>query len=197
MTAMLPLGERLSRWLELEKVGWLLAFRMRRKAIDALEALRVRYPQDSSICQRLGYLLAQDGRAAEALSFLQQAAQLAPSDAAAHYNLGFIQQEQGMHEAAIASFDAVLAIKPEHDLALYGKALSLISTQRQTEAIPLLKQVIKLQPMSPYAYYQLARVYHEQGKTEKLARIVGELRKFEPKVADQLERETGIRSPLS
>ncbi len=197
MTATLPLGERLTRWLELEKVGWLLAFRMRRKAIEALKVLQQRYPQDGSIPQRLGYLLAQDGRAAEALSVLQRAAQLAPKDAAAHYNLGFIQQEQGLHEAAMTSFDAVLALKPEHDLALYGKALSLISTQRQPEAIPLLKQVIKLQPMSPFGFYQLARIYHEQGKTEKVARIIGELRKFEPKVADQLERETGIRAPLS
>ena len=52
---------------------------------------------------------------------------------------------------------------PDHDRALYGLALSLIATRRPEEAIAPLKRNTKLQPMSPYGWYQLARVQHELG----------------------------------
>ena len=46
--------------------------------------------------------------------------------------------------------------------------------------------------MSPYGWYQLARVQFDRGKPEKTQAIIDHLATFEPKVAAQLARETGL-----
>ena len=40
--------------------------------------------------------------------------------------------------------------------------------------------------------YQLARVHAERSEPEKARRVIAHLKQFEPKVAAQLERETGL-----
>jgi tetratricopeptide (TPR) repeat protein len=111
------------------------------------------------------------------------------------FGRGFLLQERNDHAGAIAAFDQALAHNPDHDRALYGKALSLIALQRNDEAIAPLERNTKLQPMSPYGWYQLGRVQFERGKTDKAQAIIDHLATFEPKVAAQLARETRLRAP--
>ena len=47
--------------------------------------------------------------------------------------------------------------------------------------------------MSPYGWYQLARVQIDRQQPEEARKIIRHLKGFEPKVAAQLERETGWR----
>ena len=104
---------------------------------------------------------------------------LKPDDAEAQFDRGFLLQELNDHDGAMAAFRQALAINPDHDRALYGLALSLISTRRPEEAIAPLKRNTKLQPMSPYGWYQLARVQHELGRpgeTQKITRPSDALR---------------------
>ncbi len=96
----------------------------------------------------------------------------------------------------MAAFREALAINPDHDRALYGLALSLISTRRPEEAIAPLKRNTKLQPMSPYGWYQLARVQHELGHSDETQKIIDHLARFEPDVSRQLERETGLKARI-
>jgi hypothetical protein len=46
--------------------------------------------------------------------------------------------------------------------------------------------------MSPYGWYQLARVHVDRQKPDEAVKIIRHLESFEPKVAAQLERETGL-----
>jgi hypothetical protein len=46
--------------------------------------------------------------------------------------------------------------------------------------------------MSPFGWYQLARVHAKRSEADKARRIIEHLKGFEPKVAAQLERETGL-----
>jgi hypothetical protein len=46
--------------------------------------------------------------------------------------------------------------------------------------------------MSPYAWYQLARVHLDRGAPDAAKKIIKHLKGFEPKFAAQLERETGL-----
>ena len=129
---------------------------------------------------------------------LDRLLQVSPEDAEAHFNRGFLLQERNDHEGALTAFRRALAINPDHDRALYGTALSLISTRRLEEAIAPLKKNTKLQPMSPYGWYQLARVQHDLGHDDEAQRALDHLAKFEPNVARQLEREIGLKAgPLS
>ena len=68
----------------------------------------------------------------------------------------------------------------------------LIRLRRPEEAIEALKRNTELQPMSPYGWYQLARVHFDRGEPDATRRIIVHLKNFEPKVAAQLERETGL-----
>jgi hypothetical protein len=46
--------------------------------------------------------------------------------------------------------------------------------------------------MSPYGWYQLARVHVDRKEPDEAVKIIRHLHGFEPKVATQLERETGL-----
>jgi predicted Zn-dependent protease len=72
--------------------------------------------------------------------------------------------------------------------------LVLIRLQRLDEAVEALKRNTELQPMSPYGWYQLARVHVDSKRPDEAAKIIRHLKGFEPKVAAQLERETGLPS---
>ena len=67
-----------------------------------------------------------------------------------------------------------------------------LDLQRYDEAIVALKKNTELQPMSPYGWYQLARVRFDRQEPEETRKIIRHLKGFEPKVAAQLERETGL-----
>jgi len=70
--------------------------------------------------------------------------------------------------------------------------MTLIRLQRLDEAVVALKHNTKLQPMSPYGWYQLARVHLDRHEPDETRKIIRHLHGFEPKVAAQLERETGL-----
>ena len=46
--------------------------------------------------------------------------------------------------------------------------------------------------MSPYGWYQRARVHLDREEPRRRDRIIRHLKGFEPQVAAQLERETGL-----
>lgn len=162
-----------------------MALEYRRRIADAR-------PDDPRALASLAHGLAQSGGRPEAIVLLERAVALDPANAGAWYNLGYLQQESQRHDDALASFDRAIAIDPKLDLAHYGRALSLIKTERLEEAIEPLKRNTELQPLSPYGFYQLAHVYHRLGRTEAAAKVIRRLSGFEPQVARQLERETGI-----
>ena len=58
-----------------------------------------------------------------------------------------------------------------------------------------LQRNTELQPMSPYGWYQLARVHAARRQHDEALRIVGHLQGFEPKVAAQLQHEIGLSPP--
>jgi predicted Zn-dependent protease len=92
------------------------------------------------------------------------------------------------------AFDRALAVDPKIDRAWYGKAISLITLGRKAEAVEPLRRNTALQPMSPFGWYQLARLKHELGDDREATRIIRNLSRFEPKFAARLERETGLRA---
>ena len=78
------------------------------------------------------------------------------------------------------------------DRAWYGLGLVLIQSRRLDEAALALTRNTELQPMSPFGWYQLARVQADRQQPDAALRIVAHLKGFEPRVAAQFERETGL-----
>jgi tetratricopeptide (TPR) repeat protein len=190
-----PLRARVRRWFWSELARWCQMFRQSATTLKyfgyALEAV----PDDPKTIANIGFELARVGRKREALAQFDRAAELRPDWAELHFNRGFLLQELNDHAAALEAMDRAIALNPRHDRALYGKALSLIVLKRGDEAVAALEKNTRLQPMSPYGWYQLARVQFDRGESEKTQAIIDHLNRFEPKVAAQLARETGLRAP--
>jgi tetratricopeptide (TPR) repeat protein len=171
---------------------WSLIFNKRETAIGYWEKMRVLRPTDPMIPASIAHLKAELGFKREALALLHQSLEMKDANALAWYNVGYIHQEFEEQEQAIVAFDKAIAHDEKMDLAYYGKALALIKRGKVEEAIPLLKRNTELQPMSPYGWYQLAHAYNRLGQSDKARKTILKLSKFEPKVAVQVQNETGI-----
>lgn len=187
--------DSLRRWGLLQLAGWLRVLGANAAALRWLETARREFPADPRVLAAVAFAYAQEGRKREALALFDRVSELSPGEAETEFNRGFLRQELNDHEAAIEAFERTLDLRPKHDRALYGLALSLIALGRLDEAVAPLERNTKLQPMSPYGWYQLARVQFDRGHPDKAQAIIDELAKFEPKVAAQLARETGIKAP--
>lgn len=139
------------------------------------------------------HLRSQRGAPEAAIADLQALVAAHPHRSAGDwFNLAFLLESQGRLDEAESAFRQAVALDAKLDRAWYGLGLCLIRQQRFEEAIKALKRNTELQPMSPYGWYQLARVHMDRQEPDEARRIIAHLKGFEPKVAAQLERETGL-----
>jgi len=179
-------------FLKLQAIG-LLVFNQRQAALVRFDAMLDCIPQDRYALASRAHLLAQLGRKSEAMAAQELLTRYYPTLSAAWFNLGYMLEEDGQHAQAEAAFRRALEIEPKMDRAWYGLALVLIQARRFDEAVEALKKNTELQPMSPFGWYQLARVHVDRHEPDEAVKIIRHLKGFEPKVAAQLERETGLR----
>ncbi len=169
---------------------------LRLEQFDAAQAVFERMsamrPQDDYPLASKAYVLTITDRKNEAFHLLERLTKSHPDVGMHWFNYGFLQEEKGQYESACLAFSKAVELRPDIDRAWYGLGLVLIRLQRFDEAIKALKQNTKLQPMSPYGWYQLARVHVDRQQPDEARKIIRHLKGFEPKVAAQLERETGI-----
>jgi tetratricopeptide (TPR) repeat protein len=186
----------LSIWFWRQIATWAAIFKRTDVAIEFWARIHAARPRDAKVLATLAHLHAEKGRVADAIALLTHSVEIDPGKAATWFNLGFLLQEDNAHERAIEAFDRAIALDPKLDRAYYGKALSLIKLGRLEESIPHLKRNIELQPMSPFGLYQIVHVYHRMGLNDQAEETIRHLSGFEPQVARQLERETGLSAGL-
>jgi tetratricopeptide (TPR) repeat protein len=163
-----------------------------RAEVSISQALALR-PQDAWALASRAHVRAQLGLKTAAIADLRQLVALHPErQASDHYNLAFLLEEEDQIDEAEAHFRKALALNEKLDAAWYGLGLVLIRQRRLDEAVAALKRNTELQPMSPYGWYQLARVQLDRDKPDEAKKIIRHLKGFEPKVAEQLVRETGL-----
>jgi predicted Zn-dependent protease len=177
----------------------LLAVGQHAAAARVFEQMMAEFAGESYPVASRAHLYVQEGNKARAIELLALLTERFPQEAAHWFNLGFLQEQQASTdkqlETALASFTRACELRADLDRAWYGKGLTLIRLKRFDEAVPALKKNTQLQPMSPYGWYQLARVHVDRQNPEEARKIIKHLKGFEPKVAAQLERETGITVP--
>jgi tetratricopeptide (TPR) repeat protein len=182
--------------LELFWMRWrakaLLTFGVRRAAMQVFRDIHARLPNDLHAINSLAYGELQSGHPAQALPWFERALALTPELSNAHFNVAFVSEELGNLEVAEREFLAAIAIEEKMDRAWYGLGLVLVRQGRLEEALKALRRNAKLQPMSPYGWYQIARVHVDLKQPDEAVRVIRHLKGFEPKVAAQLERETGL-----
>ena len=175
----------------------LLAFGNRSRALSQFDHMLQLRAQDPYALASRAHVQAQDKNLVAAIMTLQQLTAAWPQDASAWFNLGYVLQQAGRHEEAEPAFLSALAQDPRLDRAWYGLALALIEQQKFHAAVDALEKNTALQPMSPYGWYRLALVRLELGQPEEARKLIAHLRQFEPRVAAQLERETGLAQTVT
>jgi len=178
-------------WLRLQAKA-LLVVGMRSKAHAVFQEILDLNPQDVLALNSLGFKELNDRHLVQALGFFERALMLTPTLANAHFNVGFVLEELGRSQEAELAFKNAIAIDEKMDRAWYGLGLVLVRQQRFEESLVAFKRNTELQSMSPYAWYQMARVHMEMQSPEKALEVIRHLNGFEPKVAAQLVRETGL-----
>ncbi|MFZ4651666.1 MAG: tetratricopeptide repeat protein [Rubrivivax sp.] len=165
------------------------------RARQAMDEMLARWPEDAYGLSSRAHLRASQGDASGAIEDARRLVRLHPSRSAADwFNLAFMLEARGDLAEAEPAFRRALELDPKLDRAWYGLGLTLIRQHRLEEAVSALRRTTQLQPMSPYGWYQLARVHMDRSEPEETRKIIRHLQAFEPKVAAQLERETGLRA---
>jgi tetratricopeptide (TPR) repeat protein len=172
-----------------------LVFGFKLSAADLLEQMLEAFPNDAYALASRAHLRAQANDRTGAIADYSALVAAQPEQASGWFNLGFLLEQDGQLEAAESAFRRALDLDPKLDRAWYGLGLALIRLRRYDDAVAALKRNTELQPMSPYGWYQLARVHVDRQQPDEAVKIIRHLRGFEPKVAAQLERETGLLSP--
>lgn len=179
-------------WLRAQAMALLLANR-RAAAEGVFDRMLRHWPDDPYALASRAHLRAQLGRPDAAIEDARRLVQAHPQRSAGDwFNLAFLLEQQGRLDEAEDAFRRALALDDRLDRAWYGLGLTLIRQQRWDEAVAALKRNTELQPMSPYGWYQLARVHIDRHEPDEARKIIRHLKGFEPKVAAQLERETGL-----
>lgn len=171
----------------------LLTFGARAAAEDMFSTMLARWPDDAYALASRAHVRAELGRPGQAISDLQRLVERHPqAGAAPWFNLAYLLEQAERFDESEAAFRRAVELDPKLDRAWYGLGLILIRQQRYDEAVAALKRNTELQPMSPYGWYQLARAQVDRHEPEEARKIIRHLKGFEPKVADQLVRETGL-----
>jgi len=179
-------------WLKVRAMAALVLGR-RALALDCFGRMLQMFPGDAYALASRAHVLAQAGRLEEALVDARALVAAHPQRSAGDwFNLAFVLEATDRIDEAEHSFRRALDLDAKLDRAWYGLGLVLIRQQRFDDALAALKRNTELQPMSPYGWYQLARVQVDRHEPEEARRIIRHLKNFEPKVAAQLERETGL-----
>jgi predicted O-linked N-acetylglucosamine transferase (SPINDLY family) len=96
----------------------------------------------------IGNALLTRRRTREALTYFENALQLRPDFANAHFNRGVALRDLGKAPEALACFDRVLALRPRDVRALCDRASTLCDLERPDEALAALDRLLSRQPDS-------------------------------------------------
>lgn len=148
---------------------------------DALTA----NPDDVNVLARLGLLLAESNRAAEALDFWRRAATLKPT-AAYRYNLAELLRRLGRLMEAENEFQAVLALEPKCAEAHFGLANTYRVTGNAAKSLASYNRVLELAPSMARAWYNRGNLLREEGRVAEADADYQRALKVDPGFTDVL-----------
>ena len=106
----------------------------------------------------LGLSYRQLGRFDEAQTYFQEGLKKDPRNAMCLFNMGYIEERQGNHEAAEERFQEVLRLSPDQAETLLELANLRIASKRYAEAEVLLRRFVHVSRTPAPGYYKLAMV---------------------------------------
>lgn len=130
-------------------------------AIDAYQRALAARPEFVAADNNLTLALAKAGRGREAVERARARANAAPANVDRLFTLGLAQSEQDVDEA-MKTFRRVIAVRPDHALALYNLGLLLKRVDRTRDAIDALQRALAIEPR-PEVRFALGTLYLHEG----------------------------------
>ncbi len=112
---------------------------------DFHKVLEIR-PENSDALNNLAYILSQQGKFDQALSYLYNIVKIKPSDADAYNNIGVILNQQGNFDGAVANFFKALEIRPQYLEARNNLGRCLMQQKKYKEAVNQFLTVLQINP---------------------------------------------------
>lgn len=169
----------------------LLIFKRDAQAIEAFKMALAAKPDFGLAASCLAHHYASRHQQHLAEQWFHEALRIDPTDAIAQFNLGYHFERHKEFAKAVAAFQAAIDLKPKLDQAWYGMGLALAAQGLHDSAATALEKAAELQPMNPHAWYAMGMAYHTMGNKAKVDEIIAHLGRFDPKMTQQLMRETG------
>jgi tetratricopeptide (TPR) repeat protein len=123
---------------------------------------------------KLGRLILSESRAPEAQERAKREFELelktASNNADAEYELGELSREQGHNQAAVEHFSRAIHFHPDFFEARIGLAKTLLGLGQTAEALPHLREAVRLDPQDKVPHYLLASAYKTLGDSNQAAR---------------------------
>jgi tetratricopeptide (TPR) repeat protein len=123
-----------------------------RRAEQCVRSALERWPDSWQLWDRLSTALGQRKRFDEAVDAARKAVDLQPERVEALLTLGAAQYQAGDHQAALQTFDAVIARDPGHVRAHHNRATLLKLLGRKAECIDAYRRTLQLEPTNMDAW---------------------------------------------
>ena len=186
------MSDRLKPWLHYTVAQVLCALRLNAPAEAQFRAAIDCDPGYADAWRALGFLLGQLGRAEHAIGCLVQALRIDSGDDVSRFNLAFMLHQSGRAAEAVAEFEQVIRTSPNNDRAWYGLGLCRDALGDAPGALAAVKEAARLQYFNPHAAYHLVRLLKALGEHDQARAEYQRLKSFDPKVAEQVSRDTGV-----
>jgi tetratricopeptide (TPR) repeat protein len=150
-----------------------------------LETAVRRQPGDLRLLMTLGnsYTGNQEAGANERLRWYQAAVAAAPTNPAAHSNLGIALQGKGQVEEAIACYRKAITLDPKLAAAHYNLGLALYGKGQLDEAIASYQKVLTLDPKAAKAQIGLGGALRAKGQVDEAIACYHQALALDPKDA--------------
>ena len=97
-----------------------------------------------------------------------------------HYQLGRLQEIQGLYKQATDNYEIAIELSPEHQKALFYLAYRCDLSGDEEAAIDYYKQIVSISPAYVSALINLAVLYEDAEKFEKATRCIDKVLEFHP-----------------
>ncbi len=139
---------------------WSAAEPLCRSVLDA-------QPEHPGALTLLGIMLAQTGRAPQAVDLFERAARSTPGNAEAHNNLGSALRTLGRYQDALDCYERALALEPRFAQAHYNRGVTLYDLCRYHEAVQSYDQALALEPRHAQAWNNRGTALRELQRLEE------------------------------
>ena len=138
---------------------------------------------DTSARLREALSLQNTGRLAEATVLYQEVIADEPATTLAYFNLGVIEQAQGLDDEAAANYEQVLALDPAYTPALFNLAILRSETGDPASAMALYRRVIALDRDHAAAMMNLGILLLNRGDEVEASRLINRAIEIDPSMA--------------